>query len=172
MNEQNDQVLIQTFVAGNTKSFDTLYRRHKDKVYARCLNFAGNTTDADDIFQSVWVKVYFHLSSFQYRSQFSTWLFRIVSNESINFLKSKRYMFKLNDETFTTNKDEFIDQTMIKLDVTKAINTLSKEYKAMLLLKYVHGYTYEEIAVMTGLSPSAVKMRIKRSKEKIKYYIK
>ncbi|MFH0972934.1 MAG: RNA polymerase sigma factor [Patescibacteria group bacterium] len=154
------------------ESFEKLYDKYIDIVYRKCLSYLENYEDAQDAAQEVWIKVYFALSSFERRSVFSTWLYRITVNYCITALKKRKYFFSLNEleeagfeiEDLYPNIEILISN---REDVTKVLSVLSKDMEVLLLMKYAEGYTYDEIAQITGLGVSAVKMRIARAKKQL-----
>ncbi|MEA1937448.1 MAG: RNA polymerase sigma factor [Patescibacteria group bacterium] len=172
-NKIEDADLVLQFQKNQNKEcFEQLYDKYIDIVYRKCLSYLGNQNDAQDAAQEIWIKVYFTLLSFEHRSKFSTWLYRIVVNYCITVLKKRKYFVSLNELQDTgfdvQDLSPSIDIALSNQeDVTKALSMLSKDMKALLLMKYVEEYTYEEIAQITGLSPSAIKMRIARAKKQL-----
>jgi RNA polymerase sigma factor (sigma-70 family) len=152
--------------------FERLYSRHAQKVFWRCMSYLRNKEDAEDATQEIWVKTYFALEKFEQKSLFTTWLYRITANHCVNCLKKRKEFISLDalkEEGFELKdkRKSTIEEATRKDEVTKALSRLSKHTKALLLMKYVDGYTYEEIAQKTSISPSAVKMRIMRAKEQM-----
>jgi RNA polymerase sigma factor (sigma-70 family) len=177
MNRNNfiqDQILIENYKKTRDRScFDQLYSRHINIVFRKCLSYLRNPEEAEDASQEIWIKVYFSLEKFEQRSSFSTWLYRITINHCINQLKKRKFFVSLDElseagfDIEDKNEDFFV--TLSNMDqVTKALSLLSKDMKAILLMKYMDEYTYKEIAQITGLSESAIKMRIARAKQQLK----
>ncbi len=167
----DDFTLLRKFIDENLDEyFDELYDRYSNLTYQKAFHYAQNFQDAEDITQNIWVKVYFSLSKFQFKSSFKTWLYRVSVNESINYLKSKdKKAFLVEDITVFPDINE-IELEENKIDVTFLLKQLSKLDRALLLMKYVDGYSYEEMSEYTGFGVSALKIRIKRLKEKLKDY--
>jgi RNA polymerase sigma-70 factor (ECF subfamily) len=141
----------------------TLYRRYSDKVYQKCLAYTGNEADAGDLTQEVFIKLYTGLSSFRFQSSVSTWVHRIAINHCLNFLRTRRH-FASFDEVEAGASQAGHDDMDVKLDLSESLRGLPRATRTLFLLKYVESYTYEEIAELTGLSVSAVKMRISRAR--------
>jgi len=168
-----DNILVQKFKeTGNRECFEQLYNQYTDVVFRKCLSYLRNKEDAEDVAQEIWVKVFFALSKFEQKSSFSTWLYRITANQCVNQLKKRKAFLSIDE--LTGEGFEIKDETQDILtkisnthDVTKTLSLLSKDMKALLLMKYMDEYTYEEIAEATGLGESAVKMRIVRTKKQL-----
>ncbi len=144
--------------------FMILYGRHADRVYQKCLAYSGNEADARDLTQEVFIKIYTGLSSFRFQSAVSTWVAPHAANHCLNFLRARR-LFASFDEVDTGALQSRQNEMDVKLDLSEALGRLPGATRSLLLLKYVDSYTYEEIAELTGLSVSAVKMRISRAKQ-------
>ena len=142
----------------------TLYRRYADRLYQKCLAYSGNEADARDLTQEVFIKLYTGFSSFRFQSSVSTWVHRVVINHCLNFLRARR-RFASFDDVETGEIQARPHDMDVKLDLSKSLRRLPGATRALLLLKYVESYTYEEIAELTGLSVSAVKMRISRARQ-------
>ena len=162
-----DEELIRSFIQTRSNQvFESIYDRYSTFVYRKCLILTENEQDAQDLAQDIWIKVYFALDGFRFESSFSTWLRRITVNRCINYFKTKGRFISSEDV-----EEDGIQPTINNhLDVTKLLSQLSKETKILLTLKYVEGYSYEEIAEITTIGVSAVKMRINRAKEELVKY--
>jgi len=161
-----DKDLILSFQkTQSNKTFEFIYDRYASFVYRRCLLMTDSEADAQDLTQEIWIKVYFALDNFRFESRFSTWLSRITINRCINYLK-KREKFVFSEEIEEIENGSLPDINH-SLDVTKLLSRLSIGKKALLTLKYIDGVSYEEIAEITGIRVSAVKMRIARAKKKL-----
>jgi RNA polymerase sigma factor (sigma-70 family) len=165
--------LVRAFQNGEDReSFSQIYDLYADRVYRRCLSYLQTTDDADDATQEVWIKVFFSLHTFQARSSFSTWIFRITSNHCINLLKARRLFISIDvlQELGRDVPDQKNLLTTLELrsQVTYLLSGLSKSVRALLLMKYQDRYTYAEIATVTGLGQSAIKMRLARAKRQVR----
>jgi RNA polymerase sigma factor (sigma-70 family) len=147
--------------------FNALYYRHANLVFGKALQYLENYQDASELSQNIWVKVYFNLHKFKFESEFTTWLFTIQRRETINYIKNRKAMFTYDKiEKFELEAaDKHMEQLRKKIDVTKALNTVSKEMRVILILKFIDGLTYHEISKETGIGVSALKMQIKRFKD-------
>jgi RNA polymerase sigma factor (sigma-70 family) len=168
-----DSLLVQKFnETTDRRYFEHLYDRYTDVVFRKCLSYLKQKEDAEDAAQEIWVNVYFALPQFQQKSTFSTWLYRIATNQCINRLKKRKIFISLDalsDEGFDSvdEHEDILNTLSDKQQVTKALSLLSKDMKALLLMKYADEYTYTQIAEATGLGESAIKMRIARAKKQL-----
>ena len=172
--EISDKDLVERFQKTKDKLyFEMLYDRHATGTYRKCVSYVKDRDLAQDVAQDVWIKVYFNLSKFKGDSKFTTWLYRITVNNCISFLR-KRKTFSLDEmieDSGTQIEDEFTDlleEIEQKNDAKLALALVPEDVQTLLRMKYVDGYSYEEIAELTGLSQSAIKMRISRAKQLIK----
>ena len=163
-----DKELIVRFIEEqNDAYFEQLYGRYASVVYGRITGYLGDTAASKDVAQEVWVKIYFNLKSFEFRSAFSTWLYRIVTNECINWIRGRKTAISLEDVESEIEGSSREDETDLNIDVTNLLDKVSKEERVLLMLKYVEGYDYKEISKRLDLKESAVKMRVLRAKSKI-----
>jgi len=173
--ETIEQLVVRLQTDPKRTDFAKLYNIFKDKVYSKCFYFVKNRDEAADLSELVWIKVNNKLDKFEGRSSFATWLFRLATNECLNYMtENKRHALRFEsidvetyEEKYDPNDTTQQDRLFAELDVTKALLGLSKEARALIILKNFDNYTYEEIASKTKLSPSAVKMKISRAKKKL-----
>ena len=151
--------------------FETLYNRYVNKVYRRCLSMTRDTEKAQDFTHDIFLRVFNKLDAFQERSSFSTWLYSIAYNYCSDQLRlAKRLNFTpLDDATphdVPESTAEQLHEESLQL-VNQAIATLSTAEQTLLRMKYEDALSIEAIAQVYQISPSAVKMRLKRSRDKV-----
>lgn len=157
--------------------FEALYNRYVSKVYRRCLSMTKSTEQAEDFTHDIFIKVFNKLDAFQERSTFSTWLYSIAFNYCSDQLRvAKRVNFSSFEEGLLQRSEESSDEHLreeaLQL-VGKITKSLSAEEQALLKLKYEEGMSIDEIAQTYNITSSAVKMRLKRSRDKIEHlYLK
>lgn len=176
LNELNDHELIDLVKTRGEKDprpFRILVDRHQNTVWRVCYNFMGNSEDAEDLAQEVFLKAYRNLAKFEGRSSFKTWIYRIAINTSQNELR-RRSRRPQESSTPLETAAEFIPSTdnveestlkRAQYDVLlKAFKRLRPEESQVLMLKDLEGRPYAEIAEMLGISLSAAKMRVQRAR--------
>ena len=176
-------LLMQTFSVANTQnlnichsgpsrdSFDAIYNRYAAKVYQKCLSMTKDPEVAKDFTQDIFIKVFCKLDTFQNRSAFLTWLYSISHNYCLDQLRlTKRMSTEPLMETYAQEvvepdqSDPFITQWHA---LEKAMNTIPVEEATLLRLKHEQGLSVKSIGEQYQISESAVKMRLKRSRDKV-----
>ncbi|WP_242205420.1 RNA polymerase sigma factor [Aestuariivivens insulae] len=176
INELTDEKLVDAIVATNdTLLFEELYDRYATVVYNKCLGFTKNADEAEDLTQDIFLKLFVKLASFKGKAKFSTWLYAFTYNHSVNYV-TRNAAKKIEKQSVNyqdienISDDEIDDKSFLKMKVNKlklAMDLISPEEKMILLLKYQDSLTIKEIESVLGISESAVKMRIKRAKDKL-----
>ncbi|MVM36885.1 sigma-70 family RNA polymerase sigma factor [Spirosoma sp. HMF3257] len=169
----DEETIRQLLPSQPNQCFEALYSRYVKKVYQRCLSMTKDAEQAEDFTQDIFLKVFNKLDAFQERSSFSTWLYSISYNYCADQLRlSKRLPTTTWEESGIGHNTPDEDETQLQEEtlqvVQQAMTTLSVEERTFLRLKYEDGMSIEELALLYNLKPSAVKMRLKRSREKVK----
>ena len=176
-NKLSDEDLVEAIVStNNTLLFEVLYDRYARLVYNKCYGFAKDEDEAKDLTQDVFLKLFVKLASFKAKAKFSTWLYAFTYNHCVNYVtrntakKFEKQSVDYKDiENLSDDYDEddtsFLNMKVEKLKV--ALELISPEEKMILLLKYQDYLSIKEIESALGIGESAVKMRIKRAKDKL-----
>lgn len=177
----SDNELIINANNGNVLALEELIYRYDKMVLRLALKYTGDSDDAKDIYQEVFIRVYKGLASFQFQSEFSTWLFRIASNVCISFKRkySKHNHLSLNDEENSTyisaipyddslSPDNLVVNAEHGTKITGALNTLSPNQKMSFLLKHYEGYKIREIAEMMNCKEGTIKKYLFEAVRKLK----
>ena len=172
---QSDQIIIKAFQAGSQKEqhFTELVKRHQQKLYYQIKRMAIEHADADDIAQIVWMKVWEKLDGFKMESEFSTWLFRIGYNETINFIQKRNKLaivhpIESSEAPFheaSTSNGPKSSQIQIKLD--QAILQLPEKQRFVFMLRYFEELPYEKIALITETSLGGAKANYHQALKKM-----
>lgn len=181
--------LIEQLKRGDEAAFKSIVDQWKDLVYNTSLGIVQNETEAEDITQDVFIKVFENISSFKGESKFSTWLYRIATTTSLDHLRSKKrkkrfgFLFSLSgDENFEGNQIPDFHHPGVKLDekerakvLFKAISNLPENQKAAFTLHKLEGLSYREISEVLKTTVSAVESLMSRAngnlrKELEKFY--
>lgn len=174
----SDEELVRKIVEKNdTHLFAVLYDRYASLVYNKCYGFSSSKEEAQDLTHDVFVRLYVKLRTFKGKSKFSTWLYSFTYNFCVNYVQRNREkkkekmtvvtdQIKENDAEF----DEIDDATLFELKsdkLAKALDIIGSADKMILLMKYQDDMSIKELAEVLELGESAVKMRLKRAKEKV-----
>ena len=180
--DNGHEFLVKLAKKGNMDAFESLVRLNETKIYNICLRMLGNKEDALDASQDTFIKAYKNMEKFDERSKFSTWLYRIAVNTSLDMLrKAKAEKTVSMDETKEGSVSEYEKipsgegnpekitlENEGKKEVLSAMNRLSEEYKTVLLLRDLQGLSYIEISEITDTSLGTVKSRIARGRKNLR----
>lgn len=158
--------LIALIRSGDRTAMRSLYVEHQRRVYSIALNyFGGDTSKAEDVTQQVFLKLFTNLS-FRGESEFTTWLYRMTVNACIDETRRARRWFGLSDwfvDEAAKSIDESIRSEEISGQVRSVIGSLKPEYRMPVVLKYVEGLSYKQIAQVLGCSIGTVSSRLNRA---------
>ncbi len=155
------------------EAFESLYRQHSGRVYALCLRMSGDPTLAGDLAQEAFIHVWERLKSFRGESRFSTWLHRIAVNVVLGEQRSRwrREARVVDDGDLAMETAERSGRRGAvgpvpgrAADLERAIASLPKEARRVLVLHDVEGYRHPEIAEMTGRSVGTCKSQLHRAR--------
>ena len=176
LNTISDEELVRRIVKSNdTLLFEVLYDRFSLVVYNKCLGFAKDEDEAKDLTQDIFLKLFVKLASFKGKSKFSTWLYAFTYNHCVNYVnrnvekkKNKKAVeVELADDLVDLDEDVSAFEQMKVEMLKEALGQISPDDKMVLLMKYRDQMSIKEIEELLGLGESAVKMRIKRAKDKL-----
>ncbi|MVM40554.1 sigma-70 family RNA polymerase sigma factor [Spirosoma sp. HMF3257] len=179
MDHYSDEELVRQYVETQRNVyFERLYERYCDKVYRKCLSFTKDPVRAEDLTHDIFLKLVVKLSGFREQAKFSTWLYSITYNYCTDQLRSHnlRREVYMDDgwERLDVSEDEGLAELaeMEARQLERALHQLPPEEQSMLLMKYQDDISIRDIANINGLTESAVKMRLKRSRDKLrKHYL-
>lgn len=178
-NAKNDYNLVLSARGGNQKAYAELMHRYKDSIYFMVLKMVNNKDDAMDLTVSTFAKAFENLDKYKADFAFSTWLFRIATNGSIDFIRKKRIITTsidnvLNDEgeeyTFYIQSDDMNpEESSIKKQqgelLKEIVNRLPDRYRTLVILRYFDELSYEEIAEQLILPLGTVKAQLFRARD-------
>jgi len=163
--------IISKAAQGDIKSFEQIYRAGSGFVYASALRLLGNSSDAEEVTQDVFLKIYENLSRFRFRSSLKTWIYRITVNTAFNLLrKRKKYDgsdFELAVKTgYSENTTQkALDRNENKELVSVLLAQLNPEQRVCLMLREIEGLSYKEIAAVLKININTVRSRLKRARQ-------
>lgn len=182
MTRQEEREIIEKVLSGDTEAFEALVIEHQNKVYSLALRMVGNEEDARDMAQEAFIRAFNSLTGFRGDSKFSVWLYRLTSNICIDFIRSrakKRTVsmtwtdedgddageLEVPDERFSPEAQ--LERTLTRESVRRGLDSLSPQYREILLLREINGLSYDEIGEALGIEPGTVKSRIFRARKKL-----
>jgi RNA polymerase sigma factor (sigma-70 family) len=174
MGASGESYYIQRVRAGDRDAFSWLVDSYRDLVYTVCIRMLGNETDAEEAAQDVFVKAYRALDGFHEKSKFSTWLYRIAYNHCISVIRRKVKVIDLVDEVPDAEEDREEWNGLDALSGQErskylhlALEALPETDAVVVTLFYYEELSLEEIAVITGLSSSNIRIKLHRSRKKM-----
>lgn len=170
-NEKNltDERLVE-LIRSDKDQFRELIRRYKKKISNYAYYLTGDRSESTDITQEVFVKAYINLNSFNLKKKFSSWIFRIAHNESVNFLKKNFRWVSHDDRDIKSNQDiekELIDSEIIKI-LKKCLNKVPTHYKEVITLYYFENLSYQDISDILQIPENTVATYLSRAKSSLK----
>ena len=170
--EPSDNELISRARNGETVAFEQLVRRYDRMVLGIANRYTQNAEDAQDIYQEVFMRVYRGLSGFQFKSQFSTWLYRVVTNVCLSFQKKNRKAQQVSLDDMTENgqvipiavataagqaPDRLYQHVEFTDRVKEAVETLPDQQRLVFILKHFEQHKISEIAELMSCAEGTVK---------------
>lgn len=174
-----DKEILEKFAREESRNmaFNQLVRKYQQKIYWHIRKMVIDHEDADDLTQETFIKVWKHLENFRQDAQLYTWLYRIATNECLNFLKSKKRKFFLPINDVSAELSAKIDQSdnisgeEIQLKLQKALLRLPDKQRLVFNMKYYDDLKYEEISEILGTSVGALKASYHLAVKKIENYV-
>jgi len=170
-----DDELIDLFLTSQSpEHFGELYGRYSDKVYSKCLSLLKNEAAAQDAAQDIFLKIFLNLAKFNKKSRFSTWVYSITYNYCIDHLRRKK-----KEKTVLTDDEndkdpvmeEIDDKEILEMEIERLsfiLDKIPEDDKSVLLMKYQADMSIKEISEAFDKSESAIKMKLKRAKNKVR----
>lgn len=179
-NTKDDLELVELAKSGNSRAFEKLLKKYRKSVYYMLLKMVNNPDDAEDLTQEAFAKAFNSLHKFDSRYAFSTWLFRIATNNCIDFIRKKRIQTISIDSPYENDDGESMtfdirdpdlnpNETMLKKQrkeyLKQAVARLPEKYKILVELRYFQELSYEEVAKELELPLGTVKAQLFRARE-------
>ena len=168
--ELSDAELVERVLRGDQELYAQLVGRYQEVLYRHALGMVGSPDAAADLVQDSFVKGYTSLDRCQDPGRFGAWVFRILRNRTLDYLKDRRRKNVPLDEgaAQVPSRDDpasDLERAELGREVSSALRSLPEAQREAFLLKHVDGRSYEEMAEMLGGSVSALKMRVMRARE-------
>ena len=182
----NEKLLVQKSQQGDMDAFEQLIVQYEKKVYTIAYKYMGNPEDAKDLAQEALIKAYQSIQGFRGESSFGTWIGRITANKCLDELRKRKRLqvSSLDDEVELEEgsvKKEIASERMTPEEsvlkeetvqyVQKKLEQMKEEYRIVLILRELEGYSYDEIANFLSCSLGTVKSRISRARNYLKEQI-
>lgn len=176
-NAAADMALVKEARRGNEKAFARLMNRYRDSIYYMLLKMVNNQSDAEDLTIEAFGKAFRNLDSYTPKFAFSTWLFKIATNNCVDFIRKKQMSpapydsYQDNIDNITINIQSDLpdpEESLINLQKIAAlkdiVNQLKPRYRSLIELRYYKEYSYEEISAELKIPIGTVKAELFRAK--------
>lgn len=159
--DEEDRTLVREYLGGQRDAATGLVDRYQKRLYNLALRLLANVQDAEDVIQTVFLNAFVKLDTFDPRYRFFSWIYRMTVNESLNMLKRRRGTVALEDvpemEAAATRSSA---ATAARDRVGKALQRLKPADRAVVVLKHLESFSYEEIADVLDIPVRTVKSRL------------
>jgi len=175
MDYKGDIFYIEQILAGNINAFSYIVDRHKNKAYNLSFRICGNHEVAEELTQDSFLKAYRSLRNFKMKSSFATWLYRIVYNTTISYVRIKKKGV-LSLEDFPADATDFIGKSTSEEEAEReyrnslinfALQKINDEERGLISLFYYEEMSTDEISDVTGISKSNIKVKLFRARQKM-----
>lgn len=179
-----DNDIIKLILQGDLDKFSLLVERYQPMVFRTCMGFLHNQNDSDDLTQEIFINVYQSLSRFKNRSSFSTWLYRISINASLNkvrrssgnpFMQSLDRIFGTGEQNYSEinisemeNPESIIIKNEHRMWVQKALDSLPENQRTAIILSKYDDLSQKEIAEIMNTTEGAIEALIQRAKANLR----
>lgn len=186
MNSRNDADTVQVVLQGDKDSYALLVSAYGESIINYLARMTGNRYEAEELAQETFVRAYFALHSYKPQFKFSTWLFKIATNLCINYLKKRQRLVHVDDFQDEDGQSAWVmpdtrsysdpaaavEQLELQQQIQQGINQLAPAYRTVVILRHVHGLSYQEIAEVTELPIGTVKSRLGRGRSKLAGFLR
>jgi len=181
----DEAILIDRAKQGDKAALSELVNRYSERIYNLALRILRNKEDAEDVLQETFLAVVEKLHTFNGRSSFFTWIYRIATNASLMRLRKKKLIFQdlLDNEEFQESVESrvFIDwsqdaslnvfDTEVKQKIDEAVNKLSDIYRSVFILRDIEGLSIKETSEILGITEENVKIRLRRARQYLRNHL-
>ena len=173
----HDNEIISLVLKGDHQAYASLVNRYQNYVFTLVFRMVKSREDAEEVAQDVFVKAYKYLADFRGDSKFTTWLYTIVNNTCISFLRKKKMVIHSldNEEVFLTAdkmdsgmRADFVEQKSRLSLVNQSISLLSPDDAEIITLFYKSEQSLEEISLILGIESNTAKVRLHRARTRLK----
>jgi len=180
MTTNNDQIIINQIIEGDTNAYAVLVDRYKDLVFTLALRMLKNREEAEEVSQDTFVKVFKSLHKFKGDSKFSTWIYKVTYNTCLDRIKKlKRTENTVTIDEFTEHQIKTIDNALDAMEseerkqaIQKCLALLPSDDSFLLTLYYFEDLSLDEISKIVGIKANTIKVKLFRSRKKLATILK
>ncbi len=186
MPKDDDQALVKSALAGDQKAYKALFEMHRQAIFHIAFKIIRNSEEARDLVQETFIKAFSSLKTYDPSYRFSTWLYKIAANCSIDSIRKRKINAMSLDKPISTKDGEVrmevadfsyhpehdLDSKRKRVSIEEAINELPDKYREVIIMRHKEDKPYEEIAGILHVPVGTVKARIFRARELLKKKLK
>ena len=172
---QDDAALIERCRQGDPAAFERIYATHAGRLYSLACRMVGNTADAEDLLQEIFLAAHRKLDSFRGESALGTWLYRLAMNACLDYLRSRAartsQVTTALDEEFgldDAGSRRLAEQTLTKMDLERALARLPEGCRAAFVLHDVQGLEHREVAEILGIAEGTSKSQVHKARLRLR----
>lgn len=181
MTTNREKELLYKAKQGDMDAFEQIVKMYENKICQTIFFVVKNESKVEDIAQEVFIKVYKNLSKFNEQSSLYTWIYRITMNACFDEMKKEKKVYHLSTyvetddgeqeieyEDESQNIDDIVERKLNKEVLIKSIKSLNEEYRSLIVLRDIKGFSYWEISDILNMKLGTVKSKISRAREALK----
>lgn len=183
---REDVLLVEQAVGGDEKAYEKIVEKYKRALYYHILKIVRDADIVDDLIQEIFTKAFGNIQSYNASYAFSTWLYRIATNHSIDYLRKKKLKTYSIDEPISTKEgdmqveipdnsfeaDQMVLRKQRKNIIKEALSQLPEKYRTVIEMRHMEEKSYQEIAEILDLPLGTVKAHIFRARELLYKYLR
>lgn len=173
--------IVRRAKAGDEQAFEEIIQRHQNMVFSVAYRMVRRRSDAEDIAQQVFAKIFFAMKKFDMRSSLSTWIYKIALNQTYDYLRRLKNRRVVYEGDLGQDADEIIGDSSLSADTATGVDKqseqrqylmkllahVSEEERMLLFRKEVEGRTVQELSSMTGINENTIKVKLFRARKKL-----
>ncbi|MFR9651156.1 MAG: RNA polymerase sigma factor [Rikenellaceae bacterium] len=171
MSTVDDSTLVQRTLDGDRSAYGELVSRHREMVYRLLTTRIGSNTDIDDLMQESFIKAYINLHRFDPRYSFGQWLYTIARNTAVDHFRRRSDDLTIDDYTMPPSDDGDPEQRVINQEkgeeIARCMDSLSPRHRQLFVMRFIDGFSYEEIAQKLNIPLGSVKTNIHRARKQM-----
>lgn len=171
----SDMALVERCRQGDLGAFEELYRTHAGRLYSVAVRMLGNTADAEDLLQEIFLNAHRKLESFRGESSLGTWLYRLATNQCLDYLRSRsaragQVTDALDDDPTLADAGSrgLAEQTVTKMDLERALARLPEGCRAAFVLHDIEGLEHREVAEALGIAEGTSKSQVHKARLRLR----
>jgi RNA polymerase sigma-70 factor (ECF subfamily) len=170
MTREHDAMLIEACLRGERRAFDELVDRYEGPLFNAAFRITGSVEDAMDATQAAFVNAYEKLHTFDPTYRFFSWIYRIVVNQALNLVGRRRTEIELDSDTPSdaSNPEKAFGEVEATGFLQEALMNLTPQYRLVVVLKHLEGYSYREISELLGIPEKTVKSRLFSARQRLR----